>query len=408
MKRSALVVASLMLSGGLALADTPEQVAEQYFNQGNTAYNLARYDEAAAAFTKAYEALPLPEFLYNIAQSYRLGGNCKQALHFYKRFKSLKEKDEKSPMSAKKKAEVEKFITELTACAAKADQTAGQQPDSIDKPTGVGTGTGTGTTPTTGTGTTPTTGTGTTPTTGTGTAPTTGTGTTPTTGTGQITAPVAGGTVVGAGTTQPATGGKTVGGLEDPSGDDGEPKDGGVSAKVTPGAPKLVAVRFAGGIAKLSSGDLGIPVQPSVGITGGYPLALGSLTLELGAGFAWSPLPYQKPSDMSQQQGRMLGVRLAVGAAFPVASKINLRGELGLGVVNLGGLGEGNPLSAMRQATSINLPSFRFGVAAEYLIGPNLAAYVSPFGFAFSPGNAKLYGNNLREIDVLFGIGYRQ
>ena len=43
----------------------------------------ARYDEAVAWFTKAYEAWQLNEFLYNIAQSYRLSGNCKKAYEYY-------------------------------------------------------------------------------------------------------------------------------------------------------------------------------------------------------------------------------------------------------------------------------------------------------------------------------------
>jgi hypothetical protein len=386
MKRIALVIASLTLSGGLALAQSPEKMAEHWFNQGNTAYNLGRFDEAVGHFTKAYEAWPQPEFLYNIAQSYRLAGNCKQALHFYKRFKSLKEKDDKAPLSAKKREEVERFINELTDCAAKADSTAGAQPDTIDRPPPGPTG------PTT-----------------TGTGPATATGS-PATGT-TITAPTAVTSVVGA-TSTSATGGPgptgatgpTVGALESPDGDDGD--GGSVHATQQTSGPSLVSARMTAGIALLGAGDLEMPVLPSLGITGGYPLPIGPLTLELGAGLTYTPLPYEVGG--AQQRGTMLGVRAVAAAVYPVANNLSLRGELGVGIVSLSGLGEGNPISSMRQAQSFTLPSVRFGVAVDYAVTPNLFAYASPFSIAFSPGTDDMYAGNLREIDVLFGVGYRQ
>ena len=88
-------------------AGNQQSKAEEYYNKGDAAYNLGRFDEAIENFTKAYEEWPLPEFLYNIAQSYRQQGNCKQALFFYKRFKSLKEKDKDNPLTQKQRDEVD-------------------------------------------------------------------------------------------------------------------------------------------------------------------------------------------------------------------------------------------------------------------------------------------------------------
>src|SRR5687767_10417733 len=152
MRRICLGVVALMISGGIAAAQqpTPEQqkIAEEAFGKGNTAYNLGRFTEAVEHFTKAYEAWPSPEFLYNIAQSYRLAGDCKQSLHFYKRFRSLKEKDTAAPLSASKREEVDRFITQQTECAAKADASQTAQPQTLDRPGAPGTGAtpGTGTT----------------------------------------------------------------------------------------------------------------------------------------------------------------------------------------------------------------------------------------------------------------------
>ena len=172
MRKLTIAVVALLLGGGIAFAQSPspdqQKKAEEAFTKGNTAYNLGRFDEAVDQFTKAYEAWPLPDFLYNIAQSYRLAGNCKQAVYFYKRFRSLKEKDTASPLSAKKKEEVDKFVRELSDCAAKAETGGNAQPQTIDRPPGIGN------TPTTPTTTTPTT---TTPTTSEPTTTTTGTST---------------------------------------------------------------------------------------------------------------------------------------------------------------------------------------------------------------------------------------
>jgi hypothetical protein len=361
MKRLMTAFAAVALGGGLALAQPAEKLAEEAFLKGNTAYNLGRFDEAVEHFTKAYEAWPQPEFLYNIAQSYRLAGNCKQSLHFYKRFRSLKETDRAAPLSPQKREEVEKFIGQLTECVAKADSSADQKPDTIDRP-GQHTGTTTGTQPAGTTGTQPS-----------GTTTTTSTSTTA---------------------------------LANPDGDEDDDDDDDTSIRKTAMAtPKLVSARLVSGIAVLRSGDLDIPVQPSFGVIGGYPLPVGPLVLELGASLSYSPLPYQAMN--ADKMGTMLGVRAAVSAVYPVHDNVLVRGDLGLGIVSLAGLAMGNPITETQEAGSFTLPSFRFGVAADVLITPNIAATISPFGFSYSPGADGMYADSLSAIEVLVGLGYR-
>src|SRR5438105_3542923 len=45
--------------------------AKAEFNQGNTAYNLGKYEEAVAHFEKAYGLSRVPEILFNLGQCYR-------------------------------------------------------------------------------------------------------------------------------------------------------------------------------------------------------------------------------------------------------------------------------------------------------------------------------------------------
>jgi len=232
MMRFSVVVLAVLWTGGLAVAQpsgAQVQAAQEFFTRGNTAYNLGHFDEAAELFEKAYEAWPQPEFLYNIAQSYRLGVHCKKALHFYKRFRSLMDQGTGTPLSSKKREEVERFIAELTECVANADRTAVAQPDTIVKP--------------------------------------------------QSTPP---------GATPPAP-------IPEPA-PKAEPKDndGGDEVVRQPEhvSPQRVVARLTGGVAMISAGDLSIPVQPVIGLIGGYPIHLAPLTLELGAALSYTPLPY--------------------------------------------------------------------------------------------------------------------
>jgi tetratricopeptide (TPR) repeat protein len=66
-----------------------EKEARAHFDRAEKAFNLGRFEEALAAYQAAYEALPLPAFLFNIAQCHRNLRNREQAIFFYQRYLSL-------------------------------------------------------------------------------------------------------------------------------------------------------------------------------------------------------------------------------------------------------------------------------------------------------------------------------
>lgn len=365
MKRIALGIATLVVAGGVAFAQPVDQkTAADEYTKGNTAYNLGRFDEAVDHFTKAYEAWSQPEFLYNIAQSYRLGGNCKQAVYFYKRFRSLKEKDTTAPLSEKKSKEIDKFIGELSDCAAKADSGANVQPQSLDQPAASG---GATTQPTTAA------------------APATPTSATATRATTAD---------------KPS---ERVANNNDADEDGGEEQ---VTEHAAHGA-NVVSARLESGVALLGGGGgLTFPAQPTVSLSGGYPLAAGPAVIELGAGFSYVPLPYDVMG--AQKRGALVGARAQVVAAYPVASNVWLRANLGAGVASLSGLEMGNPITTDRSARSFTLLNVRAGVAADYDITPNIVVTLQPFAFGYSPGADGMYASSLHEIDVLIGLGYRK
>jgi tetratricopeptide (TPR) repeat protein len=63
-----------------------EARARALYEQGIRHYNLNEHDEAIAAFKEGYKLSGSAGFLYNIAQAYRLKGDCAQALSFYRNY----------------------------------------------------------------------------------------------------------------------------------------------------------------------------------------------------------------------------------------------------------------------------------------------------------------------------------
>lgn len=125
-----LVAAVLAFSPALHAEDeAPATPGEETMNQAqallseaNAHYAARRYDEARAAYQAAYDLTEAPGFLYNIAQSHRLAGQCREAIEFYEKFLSL---DPKTTLRAK----VEEFVAAMWTCL-DAEKKARQAEDS--------------------------------------------------------------------------------------------------------------------------------------------------------------------------------------------------------------------------------------------------------------------------------------
>jgi tetratricopeptide (TPR) repeat protein len=66
-----------------------QKAARAHFDRAEKAFNLGHFEEALAGYQAAYEVLPLPAFLFNIAQCHRNLRNREQAVFFYQRYLSL-------------------------------------------------------------------------------------------------------------------------------------------------------------------------------------------------------------------------------------------------------------------------------------------------------------------------------
>lgn len=70
-----------------------ESQARAKFSEGNIAYDLGEFQKALDAYSEAYRVMPLPGFLFNIAQCHRQMGRPERAGFFYRRYLSLSKEE---------------------------------------------------------------------------------------------------------------------------------------------------------------------------------------------------------------------------------------------------------------------------------------------------------------------------
>ena len=120
MTRIILAIALVLFAARPALAD---EKAKQLYDEGLRHYNLAEYTDAITSWKEAYRLSKKPLLLFNIAQAYRLSGDCTQALTFYDSY----QREEPTP---KNQEELDQYVTECKAKASEAKVT----PKPPDKP----------------------------------------------------------------------------------------------------------------------------------------------------------------------------------------------------------------------------------------------------------------------------------
>jgi tetratricopeptide (TPR) repeat protein len=109
---AAIALVAATAAGRVHADPSPEQMAraKTYFEDANKHYELREYAKAIELFKQAYELLPDPEFQFDIAQSYRQANDCANSSAFYRNY--LRNKPD-----ADNRGRVEKFISEMDACA---------------------------------------------------------------------------------------------------------------------------------------------------------------------------------------------------------------------------------------------------------------------------------------------------
>lgn len=138
MTKSILLVAMLLGSANALAQPGPPtssdiQASEKAYAEGRAHYDLREWDQAIAKFKEAYRLRPSDAAsLFNIAQSYRLKGDCVEALSFYRTYR-------RNFPGEKNIDKVDQFIQEMETCAqtrsTEPTQPAGPDPGSTTTPT---------------------------------------------------------------------------------------------------------------------------------------------------------------------------------------------------------------------------------------------------------------------------------
>jgi hypothetical protein len=117
MRELLLALLIVVGSGSPAAAGTPDRPGRARFAMAETKFNLGRFAEAAADYQAAYEAEPLPAFLFNIGQCYRNVGNYERAQFYFRRYVELAPRSPNRPDAEHLIAEMERLEAERQPAA---------------------------------------------------------------------------------------------------------------------------------------------------------------------------------------------------------------------------------------------------------------------------------------------------
>lgn len=121
--RSFKILAVLMVLGAPVYAGENESAARAQFDEGNVAYNLGHFDEAALHFHAAYRLGRDPDMLFYLGRSYSVGGRHEPALSvFYSYLREAPVHAPNRPMAERIVEELKRKVDANKAAAAKAGQ----------------------------------------------------------------------------------------------------------------------------------------------------------------------------------------------------------------------------------------------------------------------------------------------
>ncbi len=108
-----LAIAPLPARGDAPPNDPIPAKARTLANRGRAAHDAGDYSAAIVAFTQAYVIAPSPALLFNLAQAYRLQGNCDDAALMYRRYLATNPGPEQRALAETHLASVERCLHKL-------------------------------------------------------------------------------------------------------------------------------------------------------------------------------------------------------------------------------------------------------------------------------------------------------
>ena len=102
---------------GAGAADDDATHARALFDKGMAHYHLEEYGEAISKWEAGFRIKPVPEFLYNIAQAYRLWKQPDKALSFYRKYLSMRPDAPNRPEVERHMRSMERLVNEQERAA---------------------------------------------------------------------------------------------------------------------------------------------------------------------------------------------------------------------------------------------------------------------------------------------------
>ena len=133
MKRAVVIAVSMIAALAARAAVAREGAASDrpgrvLFERAEAKFNVGRFDEALVDYQAAYDAEPLPAFLFNIGQCYRNMGNYERAQFFFRRYTALDPRSPNRPAAERLIAEMERLSAERAAAESPATPAADNAP----------------------------------------------------------------------------------------------------------------------------------------------------------------------------------------------------------------------------------------------------------------------------------------
>jgi tetratricopeptide (TPR) repeat protein len=128
--RAGLVIGAALAVAGSAAGDEVSAQARALYERGMAHFQLAEYDDAIQKWQEGFRLKPVPEFLYNIGQAYRLSNRPEKAVQAYKAYLRM------AP-EAPNRAEVDRHVAALQAAIDQQRRTATATPTPPREPKSV-------------------------------------------------------------------------------------------------------------------------------------------------------------------------------------------------------------------------------------------------------------------------------
>ncbi|HET6611632.1 MAG TPA: tetratricopeptide repeat protein [Kofleriaceae bacterium] len=354
--------------------------SQMLYREATTQYNLGNFTKAIDLYKKSYAAWPAPVLLFNVAQAYRINGNCKDAIFFYQRYLALEKK-------VPSRAQIERLVDRLKVDCKREEETRAKPPvQTLPPPDDNGHGTVK--------------------------PPDTHHATTGDTdkppatdpdATAPKTTPDDPDKVAANSMTNPENGANMT--IETGTGpiiDDG---------MGTSGTPKLgLMAQF--GPAFASFGELDVGGALFSGRLGAaYLMPAGPVGLELGATLTFTPVPFTT-RDGTAKTGMFMGALANAGATYPLWNKLSLRGEVGFGLLVLSGITEPGSVFVKDQygaAGASSVVHVRAAAGVDWALSDNILLNATPLAIAYSPALDGMdeQVSSLSRFEMMVGVAYR-